>query len=175
MDGVRAPDGRRRGLGQPVVPDLALGDELGERTDGLLDGGARVHAVLVVQVDVVGVEPLQRALDGQADVLGAAVEAARAVAAVQDRAELRRDHHLVPATGERASEQFLVQVRPVHLRGVEQGDAEVDRAVDRRDRTGLVGAGTGVEGRHAHAAEADASDLEAVAERCFPHVILPTQ
>jgi len=175
VDGMRPPDGGRRSLGQPVVPDLALGDELGERADGLLDGRARVHPVLVVQVDVVGVEPPQGALDGQPHVLRAAVQAAGAVAAVPDRAELRRDHHLVPATGERASEQFLVEVRPVHLRGVEQGDAEVDRAVDRRYRTGLVGTGAGVEGRHAHAAEADATDLEAVAQRCFPHVILPTR
>ena len=172
---MRPPDGRRRGLGQPVVPDLALGDELGERADGLLDRGARVHAVLVVQVDVVGAEPLQRALHGKAHVLRAAVQAARAVAAVPDRAELGRDHHLVPATGERPSEQFLVEVRPVHLGGVEQGDAEVDGAVDRCDRARLVGACAGVEGRHPHAAEADASDLEAVAERCFLHVFLPTQ
>ena len=67
----------RRRLGEPVVPDLALGDELGERADGLLDRRARVHAVLVVEVDVVGAEPRERALDREADVLGAAVEAAR--------------------------------------------------------------------------------------------------
>ncbi len=70
------------GLGQADVADLALGDELGKSADRLLDGGLRVHPVLVVEVDVVGAEPLQGALDRGADVGGAAVEDAGAAASV---------------------------------------------------------------------------------------------
>ena len=69
VDGVRAADRLRRGLAQPDVADLALGDELGERADRLLDRRARVDAVLVVEVDVIGAQALQRALDRAPHVL----------------------------------------------------------------------------------------------------------
>jgi hypothetical protein len=50
------------GLGQADVKHLALGDQLGQRADGLLDGRVRVDPVLVVQVDVVRTEPLEGSL-----------------------------------------------------------------------------------------------------------------
>jgi hypothetical protein len=36
------------------VQDLALGHQLGQRADGVLDRRVRVDAVLVVEVDAVG-------------------------------------------------------------------------------------------------------------------------
>ena len=42
------------------MADLALGDQLGQGADGVLDGGVGVDAVLVVQVDAVA-EPSQGA------------------------------------------------------------------------------------------------------------------
>jgi hypothetical protein len=52
---------------------------------------------------------------------------------VADRAELRGDDGLVAAArlGQRLAEEFLVRVRPVHLRSVEEGDAAVEGAEDR--------------------------------------------
>ena len=47
-------------LGQPEVAHLALGDELGHRTDGLLDLGVLRRAVQVVEVDDVDAETQQR-------------------------------------------------------------------------------------------------------------------
>jgi hypothetical protein len=41
------------------VQDLALGDQVGQCADGVLDRGARVDAVLVVEIDAVGPQPLQ--------------------------------------------------------------------------------------------------------------------
>jgi hypothetical protein len=46
-------DGLGAGLGLPVVPDLALRHELGQRPGHLLDRRLRVEEVLVVQVDVI--------------------------------------------------------------------------------------------------------------------------
>ena len=68
-------------------------------------------------------------------------------------AELGGEDDLVAAAGDRPADQLLVGERAVHVGGVEEGDAELERAVDRRDRLGLV-AGA-VELRHAHAAEAE--------------------
>ena len=42
---------------------LALRYELGQSTDGVLDGRVRIDPVLVEQVDVVGAQPLEGNLD----------------------------------------------------------------------------------------------------------------
>jgi hypothetical protein len=60
------------------VADLALGHQLGQCPDGVLDRRVRVDPVLVVQVDVVRAEPPQGAFDRGADVRRAAVERPRA-------------------------------------------------------------------------------------------------
>jgi hypothetical protein len=54
-----ASDRLRAGLGQADVQHLALGHQLGERADGLLDRRVGIDAVLVVEVDTVGPQPLQ--------------------------------------------------------------------------------------------------------------------
>jgi hypothetical protein len=56
---VGAADGFGCGLGQADVQHLALGHQRGERADRLLDGRVGVDAVLVVEVDAVGAQPLQ--------------------------------------------------------------------------------------------------------------------
>ena len=51
------------------MADLALGHELGENSDHLVDRRLRVDAVLVVEVDVVGVESPEGSLQRDADVV----------------------------------------------------------------------------------------------------------
>jgi hypothetical protein len=48
VHGVSAPDCGGAGLGQADVADLALGDQLGQSADGVLDGGLRVDTVLAL-------------------------------------------------------------------------------------------------------------------------------
>jgi hypothetical protein len=169
MDGVRAADRVRRGLGEPDVAHLARSDELSHRAHGLLDRRLEVDAVLIVEVDVVDAEPLERRLARLVDVLAVALDPApRGIVGVADDPELRRQLHLVAAAGDRAADEHLVRERAVHVGGVEEGDAELERAVDRRDRLVLVA--RPVEIGHPHAAEADPRDLEALcAERDSPH------
>ena len=98
MDGVGAADVRRARLRQAEEAHLACGDELAHGAGDILDRHRRVDAVLVEQVDVVGPQPLQRALDGRADVLRAAVgPASDLLAVLEPEAELGGDHHLVAA------------------------------------------------------------------------------
>ena len=67
------------------------------------------------------------------------------------------------ALPERASHQFLVRVRPIRLGRVEEGHAERDRAMDRRNRLTLVAlVGRAVGLAHPHAAETDLGDGEAL-------------
>ena len=143
-------DGVGAGFGQADVADLALGHQLGERADGVLDGCVRVDPVLVVQVDVVDAEPLEGSLEGGADVGRAAVEVAGAAAGVGDHAELGGQHHLVAPSADGPADELLVGERAVDLGGVDQGHPEVERSVDGADGLGVVGARAGVGGGHAH-------------------------
>ena len=160
-----------RCLGESEVSDLALGDEVGDGCRGLLDRRVRVDPVLVVQVDVVGAEASQRALDGCPDVGGAAV-ACRAVVGrrgAADETELGGDLDLVAAALDGASDELLAVEGSVDLGGVDVRDAELEGAVDGADGLGVVqrpagGVGAG----HGHGAEADAGDHE-VTEVCVLH------
>ncbi len=162
VHGVRPADRRDGGLRQAVAADLPLGDELRERADGVLDGRRGIHPVLVVDVDPVGAQAAQGALDGQPDVLGRAVESPLVAGGVADGAELGGDDGLVAATGlgQRAPEQLLVRVGAVHLGRVEEGDAAVQGAEDRARAVDVVLTGSRVEGADPHQAEADAADLD---------------
>jgi len=71
------------GCGPADVADLALGHQLGQRADSVLDRGAGVDAVLVLQVDVAGAQPPEGAFGCGADVCRAAVEDVRAATRVR--------------------------------------------------------------------------------------------
>jgi hypothetical protein len=87
------------------VLDLPCLDQRRHRTDRFLDRRVRVDAVLVIEVDVLDVQALQRRIDRGAHVLGAAVDRARSVVEPAV-AELRGEHVLVAPAGDRASDQF---------------------------------------------------------------------
>ena len=110
---------------------------------------------------MVGGEPPERAFHRLEDALRAAVGAGALLAVGEAEAELGGDGHLVAAAGKGAAEQFLVRERAVDLGGVEEGAAEFDGAMQRGDRLRLVRRTVGL--AHAHAAEADRRDFEALA------------
>jgi len=73
---VCAADRLRSRFGQAEVLDLALLNQVLHRARDVLDGHIRIDAVLVMQIDRVDLEPLERALDRLLDVLGRAVQGA---------------------------------------------------------------------------------------------------
>ena len=120
--------------------------------------------MLVVQVDVVGAEPLERRVARALHVVGPAVDAEPLPVLVALVAELGGEHHLVAAALDGAAHQPLVGVRPVDVGRIEEVDAEVERAVNGRDRLVVVPAG--VEVGHPHAPEAEGGHAEPIqAER----------
>src|SRR2546430_6943529 len=77
MHGVRPADRGRRGLRKAEVADLALADQVGHRPDRLLDRHIRVHAVLIVEIDVIDAESLERGVTRRSHVLRTPIHAAR--------------------------------------------------------------------------------------------------
>jgi hypothetical protein len=124
--------------------------------------------VLVEQVDRVGAEALEQAVDARADRLGAAVEAVRR-AGRELPPELRRDHDLLADWLERFADEQFVRERPVHLRGIEERHAALDRVADQRDHLVAVGQ-RWVAAAHGHAAEPEGGDLQvALSEGAAQH------
>src|SRR6185295_14267660 len=164
---VRAPDGRRRGLGERDGAHLALLDQALHRADRVLDRHGGVDTVLVVEVDDVDAQALQARLARLHDVLGLAVHALLALR-VLGLAELGGDDHALAAALQRLAEQRLVVAPAVHVRGVGEIDALVERVVDDADR--LVVAGVAIDARHGHEAQAEGGYLDAaLAERARFH------
>ena len=118
-------------LGHPDRPRLAGGDGLRHRGPGLLDGHALVDAVQLVEVDVVGPQPLQRGVDPLADVLGRAV-ARRSSALRRPRPRARPSWpgctaSRRPSSARPTSSSFAE--RAVDVGGVDQRDPAFQRAM----------------------------------------------
>jgi hypothetical protein len=128
--------------------------------------------VLVVQVDVVHTEPLQGLLAALPHV--GRITAHPELAPRGDDAELGREHHLVAPTRDGAADQFLVRALAVHVRGVDQRHAQVESAVQGRDRLDVVVHPVGV--AHPHAAKPLRADLEVpqLARRHVVHADTPS-
>ena len=95
--------------------------------------------------------------------------------AVPAHGEFGGDDQAVAPALDRAADQLLVGEGAIHLGGVEEGDAEVDRLVDGADRDVVVGMAVDdvAAADHRHAADADGGDLEPLAEfAVFHHSLL---
>ena len=100
-------------------------NQLVERPERVADRDPRIGAMQVVQVDVVGSQPLQRSFDRPAYRLR------RGESVTRLPCELRRENDLVPPSLEDLAEQALAATAvPVDLGGVEKRDACVERRID---------------------------------------------
>ncbi len=81
------------------MADLAGGDELLDRPGDILHRHGGIDAMLVEQVDAVGLQPLERGVGDLADMRGPAVDAGRRGRVLE--AEFRGDDDLVAERRER--------------------------------------------------------------------------
>ena len=123
----------RRPLRDADVERLALTDDVGERLERLLQRGLVVEAVRLVEVDVVGAEARQRAVDRLEDVLAAQSGVVRALGTCGE-VDLREDLESFAALPfERLAEHDLRRRVGIRVCRVERGDAGVERRVHRLD------------------------------------------
>src|SRR5688572_7393709 len=165
MDAVRAAHRGRGRLGQTEIAHLPLLHEPRHGPDRLLDRDGRIDAVLVVEVDHVHAESLQARVARLRHVLRTAIDA-RGPIGLSEIAELGGEHDLVALPAQGGGEELLVVAPAVHVGGVDEVHAKVQRAVHDGDRlcvvTGTIGAG------HRHTAESDGADLETALAETSP-------
>jgi hypothetical protein len=149
---VPAPQRVRRSLAHPEVANLAGSDELAHRADGVLDRHVGVDAVLVVEVDDVDTEPLQRRITRRPDVVRSAVHSHAGPVGAPLVAELGGEYDVVATARDGLADELLVGERAVHVGGVQEAAAEVECSMDDLGRRVVVDGA--VELAHPHASEA---------------------
>jgi len=154
------------------MTDLAGRDQILHRARDVFDGNVRIDAVLIVEVDHLDAETLERFIGDLPDMFGAAVEAL--LLAVDDiETELGRDHDLVADRRQRLAHDFFVRVRSIDFRRVEERHATLMRGTDQGYGILPVESGSITE-IEPHAAEAEGRDFKAAfAEFALLHSITP--
>ena len=148
-------DAPRRKIRIADVAHLALPDQVVERAQRFLDRRQRIVIVLLVEIDVVGLQPLQAGFDGGHDV---APRRALLGAVVAHRLGIfGRQHDVLAAVAEHLAQHGLGAAHAgIDVGGVEQRDAEIDRLVDHLARGFEIGALAEIV-----AAEADGGNAQA--------------
>src|ERR1700676_1054126 len=94
-------------FGQTEVLDLAFADEILYRPRDVLDRDVRVDAVLIEQIDSIGLESSQRRVGHLADVRGAAVQPSL-LASLELEAKLGRNHHSIANRADGLPEELFI-------------------------------------------------------------------
>ena len=117
---MRSADCSRTRLGETEVQDLALGDQIFYRTSHVFDWHFRIDAVLVVKINAVGSEALQRFLGYFLDVLWSAIES---YGTIDLETEFGCDNDLVAERLKRFSDKFLTCKWTVNLGRIKERHA----------------------------------------------------
>ena len=146
---LRASDRVRCGFRQAEVADLAGPDKVGHRPNGLLDGSVGIDPVLIVKVDKVDTQPVQRCIAGRAHMIGLSVDAENTTAArmlanlVARKAWSRWSSMAFPTNS---------SLRPIRKCPLyPESYAELDGSVNCRDQLGILAGSVKI--AHPHAAE----------------------
>ena len=130
---VRAANGFGRSLGESEVTHLARPHQFGHGANGIFNGNGFINAVLVIQVDHVGAQPLEAGLAGLLHVLRTAVHAQKFALRPAHVAELGGEHDLVTAVFDGAAHQLFVFAGAVHVGRIKERAAEFDGAMNGGD------------------------------------------
>src|SRR5277367_114179 len=133
---------------------LAFPNHVLNGPSNIFDRDIGIDAMLEEKIDGVHLQSPQRRLGNRSDMRWPTVDAdgPRAAIWVQLIAELRCDHDAIPERKKSFSKQLFIRERSVYLRGIEEGDAIIDRRTQQCDHLVFVGRRT-VSPAHSHAAQ----------------------
>ena len=148
--------------------DLALPLQIGECPEGLLDVGAWVRAVHLIQVDPVGLQPPQTVLDLTDDPAPRVAALVRVTAFTRPHTHLTvdlggQDDVVAPSAGQRLTNDRLRFALGVDVSCVDEVDAGIQRSMDDLDRNIMIGLTPGAE--H-HGAETERAALSRYVRGC---------
>ena len=138
------------------MDDLPFRDQVFDRAGNIFDRHLGVDPMLVEEVDVVGIEPLEHPFGCDLDMPGAAVQTRATLSClrVDIPAELRGDDDLAADRGQSLADEFFIGERPVGLRCIEERHAMIGGGADERDAVLAIRCRT-VSVAQTHATKAD--------------------
>ena len=145
------------------VTHLALTDQVFQRAQGFLDRRQRIEIVLLIEIDIVGLQAAQTVFHCTYDVAARCTLFGAVVA--HGLRVFRREYDVLAAITEHFTQHgFRAAASGIDVGGVEQRDAKVDRLVNDLARCFQVGALAEVvaaeaDSRHAQARAAQISDF----------------
>src|SRR5215213_8659967 len=170
LNRLRATNGLRARLRKAEVQHLPGLDQILDGAGHVFDWHCGIDAVLIVEIDAIGPEALERFLDDAPDALRPAVQSVRAI---DLEAELGRDDNLVADWSERLADQLLVAIGTVDFRRVEERDAALVGIADQTDGLGPVNTRPVVAAAERHVAQAYLRHLQASQFPRFHYMCLP--
>ena len=127
--------------------------EFGHGSDRFFDRNIGIDAMLIVEIDHIDAEPFQAGLARRAHIRSASVDATHVgVGLAAKDAKFRGQKNFIAQTTNRSANQNFVVAVPVNIRGIKEGDAQFDGAVNCGDRLCIIA--LAVKFGHAHAAKA---------------------
>src|SRR5258708_9928411 len=139
MDGMGEADVGYTGLGKAEKAYLSLLDQITYRTGHILHRHLWIDTVLIQQVNVIGLESLERAFDGLTDILRPArCFGADLLAVLETKAKFGGDDYLVAPALERPAEQLLVGQGTIALARIEEGASALAGPVQARHHVMLI-------------------------------------
>lgn len=118
-----------------VQNNLTLGDQIAHHARHIFNRHGGIDAALIEQLDVIGLQPLQRRLGHPADLRGLAVDAATAGSGhrVDVKAKFGGNPHMMAERGQRRADNLLVRPKAVSLGNVKEHDAKIIGIADQGD------------------------------------------
>jgi hypothetical protein len=141
------------------VLDLPFPDQVLHRSRHILDRHIHVNTVLIVEIDGIDLESLERAFEALPDSLGPTVLELLSVCIMLDP-ELGSDRHFPTERSQCFAYEFFIRVGAVNLGSVEECDAPFDCFPYKSNHLLLV-PGLTVGNAHSHAAKPESRNFQA--------------
>jgi hypothetical protein len=126
---VGAPNGLCACLRQAEVLDLAGPNQILDGSHHVFDGHVWVNPMLIIQIDGLKPETLERGLGDLLDVLWPAIQTYRTSIRIELVPEFGGDHHLPAERRQRFTQEFFVGEGTVDFSSIEEGDTTVNRSI----------------------------------------------
>src|SRR5260370_40224350 len=120
MDGVGATDRLHSCFRKPEMLYLPFLNQILDRPSNIFDSHVRVNPMLIEEIDVVGLQSLERRFGDLLDVLGPAIHAELLAVGTKFETEFGGYHNLTAKGSERFAHKFFVCERAVHFSSVEE-------------------------------------------------------
>src|SRR5712691_5337569 len=108
------------------VPDLTFLNQILDRPSNIFDSHVRVNPMLIEEIDVVGLQSLERGFGHLLDVLGPAIRAPLLSVRTKFETEFGSYHHLTAKGSERFANKFFVRKWAVGFGAIEECDTAFD-------------------------------------------------